>query len=205
MALTVEVAQGSLTDGDEQVLVNASNTNAMLGSGVSGAIRRACGGDAYQQHLFDQLQRVKQGPMFPGDVLVTDAGTHPRARWVAHVAVMDYREGFRGQSAPDLGRIRLGCERLWDALEALGQPGLSVAMVALGAGTGGLGLRESTQVAAETLKAHAALFAQTQISRVRFYGFATHEYVAMAAELMRHFPQVAAGLSPEVRAIAERL
>ena len=40
MPLTIEVVQGSLTDGDERVLVNASNTNAMLGSGVSGAIRR---------------------------------------------------------------------------------------------------------------------------------------------------------------------
>jgi len=201
----IEVVQGSLTDGDELVLVNASNTNAMLGSGVSGAIRRACGGDAYQQHLFDELKRQKSGPMFPGDVMLTDAGSHPKAKWVAHVAVMDYREGFRGESAPDLGRIRLGCERLWDALDTLPERQLSVAMVALGTGTGGLGLRDSVKVSAETLKAHCAIFAASKIARVRFYGFATQEYVAMAAELMTHFPEVKATLPADVRAIAERL
>ncbi len=201
----IEVVQGSLTQGDELVLVNASNTNAMLGSGVSGAIRRACGGEAYQQHLFDELKRQKNGPMFPGDVMLTDAGRHPKAKWVAHVAVMDYRDGFRGESAPDLGRIRLGCERLWDALETLPEPQLSVAMVALGTGTGGLGLRDSVKVSAETLKAHCAILPTSKVMRVRFYGFATQEYVAMAAELMAHFPGVGETLPADVRAMAERL
>jgi O-acetyl-ADP-ribose deacetylase (regulator of RNase III) len=38
----VLVTQGSLTEGTETLLVNASNTNARLGSGVSGAIGAAC-------------------------------------------------------------------------------------------------------------------------------------------------------------------
>ncbi len=204
MPLIIEVAQGSLTDGDELVLVNASNTNAMLGSGVSGAIRRACGPD-FQQYVFDELNRQKQGPMFPGDVLVTKAGAHPTAKWIAHVAVMDYREGFRGDSAPDLGRIRLGCERLWDALEALPEAQLSVAMVALGAGTGALGLRDTVKVSAETLKAHCAVLPQTKLSRVRFYGYATHEYVAMCAELLVHFPELEKTVPADVLAMARRL
>jgi O-acetyl-ADP-ribose deacetylase (regulator of RNase III) len=204
MAPLIEVAQGSLTDGAERVLINASNTNAMLGSGVSGAIRRACGPE-FQQYVFDELARVKKGPMFPGDVLVTNAGTHPTAKWIAHVAVMDYREGFRGESAPDLGRVRLGCERLWDALEAISDQQLTVAMVALGAGTGGLGLRDTVKVSAETLKAHCALFKETKISRVRFYGYATHEYVAMCAELLAHFPELEKTVPADVLAMARRL
>jgi O-acetyl-ADP-ribose deacetylase (regulator of RNase III) len=200
----IEVVQGSLTDGDELVLVNASNTNAMLGSGVSGAIRRTCGPN-YQQYVFDELAKQKNGPMFPGDVMVTNAGTHPKARWIAHLAVMDYRDGFRGESAPDLGRIRMGCERLWDALEAIPEAQLSVAMVALGAGTGGLGLRDTVKVSAETLKAHCAVFKQTKISRVRFYGYATHEYVAMCAELLGHFPELEKNVPTDVLAMARRL
>jgi O-acetyl-ADP-ribose deacetylase (regulator of RNase III) len=39
VAPRIAVVQGSLTDGQEAVLVNASNTNLSLGSGVSGAIR----------------------------------------------------------------------------------------------------------------------------------------------------------------------
>ena len=200
----IEVVQGSLTDGDELVLVNASNTNAMLGSGVSGAIRQACG-PGYQQYVFDELARQKKGPMFPGDVMVTHAGTHPKARWIAHLAVMHYRDGFRGESAPDLGRIRMGCERLWDALEAIPEPQLSVAMVALGAGTGGLGLRDTVKVSAETLKAHCAVLKQTKIGRVRFYGYATHEYVAMCAELLGHFPELEKNVPTDVLAMARRL
>jgi O-acetyl-ADP-ribose deacetylase (regulator of RNase III) len=202
--MVIEVAQGSLTDGDELVLINASNTNAMLGSGVSGAIRRACGPD-FQQHLFDELKRQKNGPMFPGDVMVTDAGTHPTAKWIAHVAVMDYRDGFRGESAPDLGRVRLACERLWDALEALNEPKLSVAMVALGAGAGGLGLRDTVKVSAQTLQAHLALHRASRLERVRFYGFATPEYVAMCAELLVHFPEVEKTIPGDVLALAKRL
>jgi O-acetyl-ADP-ribose deacetylase (regulator of RNase III) len=204
MAPLIEVVQGSLTDGNERVLVNASNTNVMLGSGVSGAIRRACGPE-FQQYVFDELARVKKGPMFPGDVLLTNAGTHPTAKSIAHVAVMDYREGFRGDSAPDLGRIRLGCERLWDALETLPDPELSVAMVALGAGAGGLGVRETVKVSAETLKAHCAVFKQTKLGRVRFYGYATPEYVAMCAELLVHFPELEKIVPADVLAMARRL
>ena len=51
---TFLVVHGSLTDGAETVLVNASNTNCELGSGVSGAIRRACG-LGYQEHIMAAL------------------------------------------------------------------------------------------------------------------------------------------------------
>ena len=52
--MKVMIKQGSLTDGDESVLVNASNTNAQLGTGVSAAIHQACG-KGYQEKLFAAL------------------------------------------------------------------------------------------------------------------------------------------------------
>ena len=202
--MKVFIKQGSLTDGDESVLVNASNTNAQLGTGVSAAIRQACG-KGYQEKVLAALEHHFHGPMKPGEVLLTHAGTHPRAVWVAHVAVMDYREGFTGKSFPTVDLIRLACERLWNVVEAIPGAGTqSVAMVALGAGTGNLGVAEPIRVASETLKAHVALHPNTRIERVTFYGFQLPDYIAVAHVLAAQFPEVKDQLPPEVRQFVER-
>ncbi|MEW5739441.1 MAG: macro domain-containing protein [Myxococcota bacterium] len=199
MSPKIEFVQGSLTDGAESVLVNASNTGATLGSGVSGAIRRACG-PAFQGQVHELLQAKFHGPMSPGQVLITHAGAHPRAKWVAHVAVMDYRRGMGPQSFPTLETINRGCQQLWDALESIeGKERLSVAMVALGAGTGDLGVAEPTRIAAETLQAHLARVPNSRIERVRFYGYLDHELWPMAEALVKVFPEVRDQLSPELR------
>jgi len=189
----IAVVQGSLTDGRETVLVNASNTNAALGTGVSGAIRRACG-SGYQEHIVEALHERFGGPMEPGDVLITDAGAHPTAKWVAHVAVMDYRGGFTGSSFPTLAIIERGCRKLWPAVEAIGED-VTVAMVALGAGTGQLGVREPTRVACETLIEHVSSCDEsTHITGVTFYGFMFYEHMAMTDVVKTSFPESAAAL-----------
>ena len=205
MGMVIKLAQGSLTEGNQAVLVNASNTNAELGSGVSGAISRSCG-RGYQAQLRLELTQKFGGPMIPGQVLMTHAGMHPRAKWVAHVAVMDYREGFSGKSFPTTDTIRTGCEALWDAIETLpGTDPLSVAMVALGAGTGNLGVREPVRIAAETLESHLAIHSGSRIETVVFYGFQLQEYVAMAEVLLPFFPEIAKTLSPEVARLLARV
>lgn len=202
--MKVFIKQGSLTDGDESVLVNASNTNAQLGTGVSAAIRQACG-EGYQEKVLAALEHHFHGPMKPGQVLLTHAGTHPRAVWVAHVAVMDYREGFTGKSFPTVDLIRTACERLWDVVEGIpGAGAQSVAMVALGAGTGNLGVAESIRIGAETLKAHVAIHQNTRIERVTFYGFQLPDYIAVAHVLVKYFPEVKEQLPPEVRQFVEK-
>lgn len=197
--MKIELQQGSLTDGHETVLVNASNTNGQLGSGVSGAIRQACG-PRFQAEILEALQARHGGPMRPGGLLVTTAGAHPTAKWVVHVAVMDYREGFGASSFPSLELIRTSCERLWDVVETLPDAGPhSVAMVALGAGTGNLGVAEPTRIAAETLKAHLAIHTGSRLERVAFYGFLIHEYLAMAHALVKVFPELRASLPADVQ------
>ncbi len=188
---------GSLTDGPEVVLVNASNTNAQLGSGVSGAIREACG-PGFQKVLEAALLEAFGGPMAPGEVLMTHAGHHPTAKWVAHVAVMDYRGGFTADSMPTLELVQAGCERLWAKLETLGAP-VTVAMVALGAGTGNLGVLEPTRLAAQTLVDHLAKNPGSRVTGVTFYGYLLHEYLAMARVLRGFFPEIEASFSEEVR------
>ncbi len=185
MATTIRVAEGDLTESDATVLVNASNTNAVLGTGVSGAMRRACGA-GYQKQILAELQAQRGGPMEPGEVLITGAGTHPAARWVAHVAVMDYREGFTAQSYPDEATVERGCRALWDRLEALGEQ-LSVAMVALGAGTGNLGLRRSVEIACTTLEEHLARTQASAIAQVTFFGYTLPEFLVTLEVVREHF------------------
>jgi O-acetyl-ADP-ribose deacetylase (regulator of RNase III) len=195
--MEVRLAQGSLTEGDETLWVNASNTNLQLGSGVSGAIRRACG-TGFQAALDELLER-RGGPLEPGDVIITGAGAARRARYIAHVAVMDYRAGVAASSFPTIDRVRAGCEKLWEQLDALPED-VSVAMVALGAGTGGLGLVDTVEVACRTLQAAAP----TRVTRITFYGFALHEHVAMASVVCRFFPEAAKSLTDEVRDFMKR-
>jgi O-acetyl-ADP-ribose deacetylase (regulator of RNase III) len=189
IAPRIAVVQGSLTDGHETVLVNASNTNVALGSGVSAAIRSACG-PGYQEHIQEAMLDRFHGPMAPGDVLITDAGTHPTAKWVAHVAVMDYRDGFTGSSRPTPGVIEDGCNKLWPAVEAIGED-VTVAMVALGAGVGQLGVRVPTQIACDTLKRHLD-DRPSRIKGVTFYGFMLHEKMAIAEVVKTSFPEATA-------------
>lgn len=193
--MRIAVTQGSLTDGSETLLVNASNTNAALGSGVSAAIRAACGA-GYQEHIAKELAKKFGGPMSPGQVLVTDAGTHPRAKWVAHAAVMDYREGFTGSSFPTLDVIRACCRNLLSAIDELPEP-VTIAMVALGAGTGQLGVRDPTQIACDALRGYRG----SKVLGCTFYGYALHEYAAVADVVCSVFPEVADSIPADVRAL----
>ncbi len=191
MSTAIEVHEGSVTDADVDVIVNASNTIGALGSGVSGAIRVACG-PGFQEAIERALADAG-GPMEPGGVLVTDAGAHHRARHMVHVAVMDYRDDAR-RVRPDAERIRRGSEELWRAVETLpagggGEPGgaYSVGMVALGAGTGALGERLPTEIACETLREHLARHPSSRIGRVVFHGFTLPEYINILDVVSRWF------------------
>jgi hypothetical protein len=118
---------------------------------------------------------------------------------------MDYRNGFGAQSMPTGETIRTCCEHLWPELERLpGDLKPTVAMVALGAGTGNLGVVEPTRITAQTLQAHLRATPSSRLERVTFYGYLAHEYAAMAKVLLEFFPEVDAGLSAEVRSFIAR-
>ena len=195
------MTQGSLTDGDAALLVNAANTNINLGSGVSGAIRAACG-EGYQAHIHDELRRRHGGPLEPGAVLITDAGRHPSARYVAHVAVMDYRQGFTAESFPTMPLLVRCYVNLWEAIEEIDDtPTLSVATVALGAGTGRIGLRDSVEASCRTLAAHIERAPGSRIGDVTFYGYDLLEYLVTLEVVKSHFPIDESGIPAEVRAL----
>jgi hypothetical protein len=93
MRVHVSVHVGSLMDPalGAHAIVNASNPHVGLGSGVSGAIREACGGHSFQKEVRGAWEAEFDEPLQPGDYLVTSAGTATAFRWVLHVPAVDYK------------------------------------------------------------------------------------------------------------------
>lgn len=77
----IELRQGDITEVEADAIVNAANTDLILGAGVSGAIGRA-GGKAIQ----DDCDRIRSVPI--GEAVVTAAGAL-RARHVIHAVSME--------------------------------------------------------------------------------------------------------------------
>lgn len=180
------VESGSLTDGSCDVLINAGNTNMKLGSGVSGALRTACGA-GYQEYLFEELRGHCVESLLPGQVLMTSAGNHPTAKYVAHAAVMDYRKGFTGSSYPSLELVAQSYASIWEQVAMQPETSLSVAVVALGGGTGQLGARGPMEKACLTLRSFLAGPNQSSIGDVTFYGYTLPEYIATIEVVSQYF------------------
>jgi len=79
---------GNLVKERATFIVNASNTELILGSGVSDAFREQCGGDYYQEELYDIKKRI--GDIKQGDIVVSDSGKATNFKYALHVAVMNY-------------------------------------------------------------------------------------------------------------------
>jgi O-acetyl-ADP-ribose deacetylase (regulator of RNase III) len=80
MPAQIELLQGDITDVAVDAIVNAANTDLVLGAGVAGAIRRK-GGPSIQGEC-DAI-----GPVPMGEAAITGAGDLP-ARHVIHAASM---------------------------------------------------------------------------------------------------------------------
>lgn len=82
--MKISVLEGDITEQAEvDAIVNAANTELVLGAGVAGAIRRK-GGD-----LVERESRAR-GPVRLGEAVATTAGKLPN-KAVIHAAVMGYR------------------------------------------------------------------------------------------------------------------
>src|SRR5580704_10730182 len=91
--------QGDLTESDCEAVVNAANTDLMLGAGVAGAIRTR-GGPRIQAEC-DQI-----GPIELGEAAVTTGG-NLKARYVIHAAGMHLGGRASERSLRDASRNTL--------------------------------------------------------------------------------------------------
>jgi len=76
----IVIKQGDITEESTDAIVNAANTDLMLGAGVAGAIRRKGG-------LAIQRECTAHGPVTLGEAAITGAG-ELKAKHVIHAASM---------------------------------------------------------------------------------------------------------------------
>lgn len=137
------IQRGDITDVDADAVVNAANTDLVLGSGVAGAIRRK-GGPGIQNECDGK------SPVPLGEAAITGGGDL-RARYVIHAAAMH------------LGG-RVGGESLLDAtinsLKRAGEAGIkTMAFPAIGTGVGGFPIGECAEVMLDAIIANAPEYA----------------------------------------------
>ncbi len=134
-AVDVTLMVGDLVAVRADAIVNASNTRLELGGGVSGALRRACG---------ERLQREMRAlaPIAPGGLAVTGPGDLATAGQILHVAT--------ASGEPDV--VARAIEHLLAHCRRSMIP--TVALPALGCGTGGLPVERCAAILRDAIAAH---------------------------------------------------
>jgi O-acetyl-ADP-ribose deacetylase (regulator of RNase III) len=154
----IVLREGDITEQDCDALVNAANSDLVLGAGVAGAIRSR-GGPSIQAEC-DAI-----GPIEVGGAAITGAGDLP-ARYVIHAAGMP-----PGGSATEES-VRSSMRR---SLELARERGCrSVAVPAIGAGIAGFSLQRCAEILIEEARAHLA--GDTTLEEIRFVLFGEPAY-----------------------------
>jgi O-acetyl-ADP-ribose deacetylase (regulator of RNase III) len=157
--LTLEVVDGDIAHQPTAAVVNAANNELWMGAGVAGAIK-AAGGDQIE------ADAMAQGPVEPGQCVVTTFGRLPRPRFVIHAAVMgqDLRT-----SAALIGTATRNALKIAEELRIV-----SVAFPALGTGVGGFPIDSCARVMIEAIRDHVS--AATTLRQIRLVLFGQTAY-----------------------------
>ena len=148
------ILRGDITDVDADAIVNAANTDLILGSGVAGAIRRK-GGPAIQEECDGK------SPVPLGEAAITCGGSL-KARHVIHAAAMHLGGGV---SAESLRNAAL------NSLKRAGEAGIkTIAFPAIGTGVGGFPVKECADIMLDAVIDRSAEFA-SGLERVYFVLF----------------------------------
>lgn len=130
LADRIEIMQGDITDENVDAIVNAANTNLILGAGVAGAIRKK-GGPSIQEEC------NLQSPVELGEAALTGGGNLPTKK-VIHAAVMNLGQAPTKKSihAATLSSLKLAAEH---EVETISFP-------ALGTGVGGFSMEHAARI-----------------------------------------------------------
>jgi len=154
----VVLIEGDITEQSVDAIVNAANSDLVLGAGVAGAIRDKGGPDI-------QAECDAHGPIAVGEAAVTGAGRLP-ARIVIHAAGMPPGGGADEQSVR--ASIRASLAR------AVEQGCRTIAFPAIGAGIGGLSMQRCAEISLEEARRH--LDGKTSLEEIRFVLFGEPAY-----------------------------
>jgi O-acetyl-ADP-ribose deacetylase (regulator of RNase III) len=151
MKTQIRLLRGDLTTAQAEAIINSSNNDLVLGGGVSGAISRVAG-PAVQEECH------KIGTIPLGTAAVTGAG-NLSAKWLIHAAV-----NLLGLWA-DAKSVR---NAMRSALQKAAELGVkTVALPALGTGTGALPVARCADILIEEIQKHGE-GDQTSIEEVTF-------------------------------------
>jgi O-acetyl-ADP-ribose deacetylase (regulator of RNase III) len=153
---------GDITQQAVDAIVNAGNSELILGAGVAGAIRER-GGPSIQAEL-DDLRKNRFPEGLPtADAVATSAGKLP-ARWVIHTAGPVYT-GDPSESEL-LAQCHLSCLGIADDLGAK-----TIAFPAISTGIYGYPVDRAASIAIDAVQR-----ASTEVEEVRFILFDPHTY-----------------------------
>lgn len=131
----IRVIKGDITEVEADAIVNAANTDLVLGSGVAGAIRKK-GGDLIQ----DECSKIGSIPL--GEAAITGAG-NLRARYVIHAAGMHLGGRVSESSLRDT---------TYNSLLRASEKNLkTIAFPAIGTGVGGFPMKNCARVMVDTV------------------------------------------------------
>ena len=172
VSIQIEIVKGDITDQpDLDAIVNAANTELILGSGVAGAIYRRGG---------EEIDREGQAkaPIKLGEAAVTSAGRLPN-KYVIHAAAMGYRpedarvpkrEGSLSSAAIITDATRNSLLRAAELkLE-------SVAFPALATGVAAFPVDECADVMISAVQQYAREHSKSSLKLVRFVLFGETDY-----------------------------
>ena len=154
----IVLREGDITEQEVDAIVNAANSDLILGAGVAGAIRQK-GGPSIQE----ECDRI--GPIEVGGAAVTGAGNLP-ARFVIHAAGMPPGGVATEESVRSSMRRSLELAREKQCR--------TVAVPAIGAGIAGFPLQRCAEILLEEARAH--LEAGGGVEEIRFVLFGEPTY-----------------------------
>ncbi len=170
--MRIEIVTGDITQQpDVDAIVNAANTELILGSGVAGAIFRRGGAE------IDREGQAK-GPIKLGEAVVTGAGRLPN-QYVIHAAAMGYRpEDARVPKRPgSLSSAAIIADATRNSLRRAEELKLaSIAFPALATGVAGFPVPECAETMIGAVRDYARVTPKTTIQLVRFVLFGESEY-----------------------------
>jgi O-acetyl-ADP-ribose deacetylase (regulator of RNase III) len=170
--MRIEIRQGDITEQpDVDAIVNAANTDLVLGSGVAGAIWSK-GGDIINE------EGQRQGPIPLGQAAVTTAGKLPN-KFVIHAAAMGYRaedEAVPKKPGTDSSAEIIRNATLNSLLRAEERKLKSIAFPALATGVAGFPVDECAEVMIGAVRDYAAATAESSIELVVFVLFTQGDY-----------------------------
>ena len=141
MSYYYSVKQGNLLqEQDATFVVNASNTQLILGSGVSMAFKRHCG-NVLQDEMLQAYEKI-DGDLLQGDVVATSSGEATNFKYALHAAVMNYNKGTKyDKKIPTLeiiDKIMRNIEGYLKWYDEQSSKSMKLVLPLMGCGVGGL-------------------------------------------------------------------